>query len=162
MKKHKLNPSDFVLDEIVEIEFIGDRDTIDIVVEDTHMFYANDVYSHNSSTDEEIIEANKVAESFNKIMIADFIISLQRKRKDKLAHTGRVHVIKNRFGPDGFTFPSKMNAATGQIQMFEDKSDDGKNAKRESEKGEISAKRELSARIDDILGSVNKKVDDMG
>lgn len=118
--------------------------------------------SNRDSAEEEIIEGNKVAESFNKIMIADFIMSLQRKRKDRLAHTGRVHIIKNRFGPDGFTFPSKMNAANGQLQMFEEKSEDGKSAKRESDKGDILAKRELNAKIDDILSSVSKKVDDMG
>jgi hypothetical protein len=46
----------------------------------------------------------KISESYGKVMVADFVLSLSRKVQDKLAGTGRWHVIKNRFGPDGITF----------------------------------------------------------
>ena len=42
-------------------------------------------------------------------MNADFIMSWSRKSKDKLNNTARCHVMKNRFGPDGITFPCKMD-----------------------------------------------------
>ena len=67
--------------------------------------------SNRSSLEEHIIGAEKIAESYNKIMIADFVLSLSRKIEDKVANTGRVHIIKNRFGPDGLTFPTMMNTA---------------------------------------------------
>ena len=51
-------------------------------------------------------------------MIGDFIISLSRKVSDKISGTGRWFVIKNRFGPDGLTLPSKLNMSNGQIQIF--------------------------------------------
>ena len=62
--------------------------------------------ANRSALEDDIIGAEKIAESYSKIMTADFVLSLSRKIEDKLANTGRWHVIKNRFGPDGITFPS--------------------------------------------------------
>ena len=33
--------------------------------------------------------------------------------------------MKNRFGPDGITFPCKMNTNTGYIEVYEQNSPDG-------------------------------------
>ena len=125
MKEHNLKQIDFELDEIVSIELVGDMPTIDIEVDDTHMFYANDIYTHNSSMDDDIIQADGIADSYRKIMTADFVISLSRKVTDKVSNTARFHIIKNRFGPDGMTFPSRMNAGCGDIQLFDEKSPEG-------------------------------------
>ena len=65
--------------------------------------------ANRSALEMDIIEADKISESYSKIMIADFVLSLSRKVTDKMAGTGRWHIIKNRFGPDGITLPSKMN-----------------------------------------------------
>jgi replicative DNA helicase len=119
--------------------------------------------ANRSSLEDEHIEAGRVSESLGKLMIADFVISLQRKTKDKLAHTGRIHVIKNRFGPDGFTFPSKMNASNGQVQIFDEKTDEGKKTKKSMESGEKLQKMQLSEKINELMpGKLNKKVDGMG
>ena len=58
-------------------------------------------------------------------MTADFVMSLSRKIEDKVANTGRVHIIKNRFGPDGLTFPTTMNTSNGQIDVYEAGSGNG-------------------------------------
>jgi hypothetical protein len=73
---------------------------------------------------DDIIEADKIAGSYDKIMIADFAMSLSRKRGDKLAGTGRIHVIKNRFGSDGMTFSAKINTANGHIDIDPSELDD--------------------------------------
>lgn len=125
IKEHDLNPDDFVMDEIVSIECVGERPTIDIEVEDTHMFFANDVYSHNSSTEEDIITAGNIADSYRKIMTADFIMSVSRKIEDKVSNTARFHVVKNRFGSDGITFPSLFNSSNGSVIMYEQSSKEG-------------------------------------
>lgn len=62
-------------------------------------------------------------------MVADFVVSLSRKVSDKISGTGRWHVIKNRFGPDGLTFPSKMNMAVSKIDIFAENTILGKEAK---------------------------------
>ncbi|WWT39340.1 helicase [Microcystis phage Mel-JY01] len=81
--------------------------------------------SSRSSTEDEVIEGNKVSESYNKVMIADFVMSLSRKTVDKQNGTGRWHIVKNRFGGDGLTFPGTINTTTGKIMMFDPDSNDG-------------------------------------
>ncbi|MBC8427980.1 MAG: hypothetical protein H8D94_00755 [Candidatus Pelagibacter sp.] len=153
MKMHNLNPEDFVMDEIVSIELVGDEDTIDITVEDTHMFFANDVYSHNSALDEDVIEAQKISESYQKIMTADFVISLSRKVEDKIGNTGRFHVIKNRFGPDGLTYPAKVNTNTGAVEIYEGDSVGGKETQTKIDNRDNLMKKMLSSKYEDLMGS---------
>lgn len=85
--------------------------------------------TQRSSLEMDVIGAEKIAEAYSKIMVADLVISLSRKITDKIAGTGRWHIIKNRFGPDGITFPSKINTATGEIKIYEDNTIEGKQMK---------------------------------
>ena len=82
--------------------------------------------ANRSSLEEEIIDATKVAEAYSKVMIADFVVSVSRKVEDKIANTSRFHVIKNRFGIDGVTFPSSMNTNIGKILIYESTTQSGK------------------------------------
>ena len=84
--------------------------------------------ANRSALQEDVIQADKIAESYSKIMTADFVVSLSRKIEDKAAGTGRWHVIKNRFGPDGLTLPSKMNASNGQIDIYDGATVQGQSA----------------------------------
>jgi len=69
---------------------------------------------------DDVIEGDKAAGSYNKMMIADFAISLSRKRQDKVNGTGRIHIMKNRYGTDGMTYKATINTSNGQI-FVEDK-----------------------------------------
>jgi hypothetical protein len=51
---------------------------------------------------------------------------MSRKVEDKIAHTGRFHVNKNRFGPDGITFPATINTNTGTIEIYDTNTHGGK------------------------------------
>ena len=82
--------------------------------------------ANRSSLEEEIIDATKVAEAYSKVMIADFVVSVSRKVEDKIANTSRFHVIKNRFGIDGITFPSSMNTNIGKILIYESTTQSGR------------------------------------
>ena len=82
--------------------------------------------ANRSSLEEDIIGADKVSEDYSKVMTADFVMSMSRKVEDKIANTGRFHVIKNRFGPDGITFPATINTNTGYIQIYETNTHGGK------------------------------------
>jgi hypothetical protein len=106
--------------------------------------------ANRSALEEDVIGAEKIAESYGKVMVADFVISLSRKVQDKLAGTGRWHVIKNRFGPDGITLPSKMNTSNGQINIYADTSIQGKDAKKQMENGNELARRMLSQKYSEI------------
>ena len=64
---------------------------------------------------DDVIEGDKAAGSYNKMMIADFAISLSRKRLDKVNGTGRIHIMKNRYGRDGMSHKAEINTSTGHI-----------------------------------------------
>lgn len=71
---------------------------------------------------EDVVQAHNIADSYRKIMTADFVISVARNTTDKANNTARCHVIKNRFGPDGITLYAKMNTGNGDIQVYDAKS----------------------------------------
>lgn len=73
----------------------------------------------------DVIEANSISAAYSKIFPADFVASLSRKRQDKVSNTARMHIIKNRFGPDGLTFPMHMDTNRGYIEIYEADSSEG-------------------------------------
>jgi len=81
--------------------------------------------SHRSAHEADTIQAQNVADSYRKIMTGDFVISLSRKMEDKQAGSARIHVIKNRFGADGMTFPTYFDASCGDIRILDPNSEEG-------------------------------------
>lgn len=108
--------------------------------------------TNRSAIDMEVIEADKIADSYAKVMNADFIMSWSRKSKDKLNNTARVHVMKNRFGMDGITFPCKMDTNQGIIQVYESGSPDGIIATKESANGSLIEKQLLHKKYVENMG----------
>ena len=68
---------------------------------------------------DDIVEGDKAAGSYDKIMITDVCISLSRKRQDKVNGTGRFHIMKNRYGMDGLTFGVKADTSTGHFEVHD-------------------------------------------
>ena len=108
--------------------------------------------ANRSALDEDVIEATKVSESYQKVMTADFVMSLSRKVEDKIGNTGRFHVIKNRFGPDGITYPAKVNTNTGKMEVYESNSVGGKEQQTKIDNRENLTKKMLSNRFEDLMG----------
>ncbi len=106
-----------------------------------------------SALEDDVIEADKIASSYGKVMVADFLMSLSRKVEDKMSGTGRGHVIKNRFGPDGITLPSKINTNNGQFQFFEPQTSQGKQTTQVMKSGENIMKKNLAQRFKEMGGS---------
>lgn len=61
-----------------------------------------------------IIEGDKAAGSYDKMMVADICLSLSRQKEDKIQGTGRLHVMKNRYGSDGITYDVEMDTNNGR------------------------------------------------
>lgn len=108
--------------------------------------------TNRSAIDTEVIEADKISDSYAKVMNADFIISLSRKSKDKLNNTARAHIMKNRFGPDGITFPCKMDTNVGIMEVYDGNSSDGIMATKESKNGEEMERKLLHKKYVENLG----------
>ena len=68
---------------------------------------------------DDVIEGDKAAGSYDKIMITDFCMSLSRKAKDKVNGTGRFHIMKNRYGMDGLTFGVQADTSTGHFSVHD-------------------------------------------
>ena len=70
---------------------------------------------NRSGAREEIIQGDRMAESYSKMMITDFAMSLSRSAEDKENGTGRWHIMKNRYGADGITYDAIMDTSIGKI-----------------------------------------------
>ena len=74
---------------------------------------------NRAGAQDKIIEGDKAAGSYDKMMITDFCMSLSRKKEDKAKNTGRFHIMKNRYGMDGLTFNVKADTSTGHFEVHE-------------------------------------------
>jgi hypothetical protein len=74
-----------------------------------------------------IIEGDKAAGSYDKMMITDVAISLSRKKEDKVNGTGRLHIMKNRYGVDGLSYYMKADTSTGHFQIMSQMDEDDDN-----------------------------------
>jgi hypothetical protein len=133
----------FDLDEIVSIEYIGNKETVDITVDETNMFYANGIYTHNSSSDTEIVMTAQMGGSIKKAQIAHVIISIGKTLEQKENNLATMTILKSRIGGDGIVFQNckfnnslllidteSQNTLLGQEQIVEQDNRDRINAAR--------------------------------
>ena len=112
--------------------------------------------SQRSSLQDDIVEADKIAGAYSKIMTCDFVMSISRKLHDKVHNTARVHVMKNRFGADGLTFPSYMDLSRGKIEIFDENSREGQQIKEMMANGHTAVKSMMQKKLRDF----NEKLPD--
>ena len=108
--------------------------------------------TNRAAIDHEVIQADSVGDSYKKVQTADFIMSVSRKTKDKLSNTGRIHIVKNRFGPDGMTFPAKIDTFHGIMDVFAANSAEGVIATKDSKNGENLEKKLLHKKYVENMG----------
>ena len=89
---------------------------------------------NRSGAREDIIQGDRMAESYTKMMITDFAMSLARSAEDKENGTGRWHIMKNRYGADGITYDSVMDTSIGKIEI----NMRGNNRNEQTPPGEVS------------------------
>ena len=106
--------------------------------------------ANRSALEEDVIGADKIAEDYSKVMTADFVMSMSRKVEDKIANTGRFHVIKNRFGIDGITYPSTINTNIGLVKIHESSSRSGKIVQGKMDNKEEFLRKELANKYKDM------------
>ena len=83
-----------MLKKILKIEELDEREMIDIEVSGNHLFYANDILTHNSSSD---VELTDTSESFGLPATADLMFALIST--EELEGLGQIMVkqLKNRY-----------------------------------------------------------------
>lgn len=106
--------------------------------------------ANRSALEEEVIDATKVSEDYSKVMTSDFVMSISRKVEDKISNTARCHVIKNRFGVDGMTYPMMMNTNIGKIEIFESNTQSGKQQQSKMDNSEEYLRKLAKNKYDDF------------
>jgi len=83
-----------MLKKIIKIEELDEREMIDIEVSGNHLFYANNILTHNSSSD---VELTDTSESFGLPATADLMFALIST--EELENLGQILVkqLKNRY-----------------------------------------------------------------
>ncbi len=104
MDEHNLKVEDFIIDEIESIELVGEEDTIDITVDGTHMFFANDIYTHNSSIASEVVTTDQMGGSIKKAQVGHVIITVAKSLQQKEMNLATIAITKSRIGKDGIIF----------------------------------------------------------
>jgi len=77
-------------DEIIEIEYIGEQDNIDINTTGNRLFYANNILTHNSAVEEVEFDHSHIAGGISKINTADTVIGIFSSRA--MRERGRVQI----------------------------------------------------------------------
>jgi len=119
-----LNVSDFDSDKIISIEFVGEKETIDISVDDTEMFFANDIYTHNSSIGSDVVTNDQMGGSIKKGQIGHIIITVAKTLAQKDGGQATMAITKSRISKDGLVFENcifnnaKMEFSTEQSETF--------------------------------------------
>lgn len=80
--------------------------------------------ANRSGSEKDILEGVHIGGSFEKLMVADIVLSLARTRLDRLKGTGKWHFMGNRYGKDGITFDSTINTSNGHIEICDDPVDE--------------------------------------
>lgn len=101
---------------------------------------------NRAGANDNIIEGDKAAGSYNKMMITDFALSLSRRRQDKASGTGRFHVMKNRYGMDGVTYSAVIDTSTGHIHIDNNELD------------EETLEREKPTKLNDNFDSLDRDI----
>ena len=84
-------------DDIVEIEYIGVGDTVDIVIDsEDKLFYANDLITHNSGVQETDFDISHIAGGISKLNTADNVMALFAPPSLKEQGEFQIQFIKTR------------------------------------------------------------------
>lgn len=120
-----------MIDEIEKIEEIGYMEAIDIEVDGNHLFFANDILTHNSSSDPGLEDTS---ESFGLPATADFMFALISNEELDGLNQIMVKQLKNRYSdPNTFKrfvvgidrskmrlYDAEQNAQSGLLDSGQD------------------------------------------
>ncbi len=120
--------------------------------------------TNREALNDDWIGANRISEAYQKVMISDFIMALQRKNQDKEDNTARISIMKNRFGPDYGQYPAKMHTAYGWIEIFDESTQEGKETKKKLISDEKHTQKMAANSWSELMGNTPQqtKVTDMG
>lgn len=102
--------------EIVSVEEVGEMEMIDIEVSNDHLFYANGILTHNSSSD---VELTDTSESFGLPATADFMFALINT--ESLEQLGQLMIkqLKNRYADPGINKKFVIGIDRSKMRLYD-------------------------------------------
>ena len=141
----------FILDEIVDIKYIGKRNTIDLETDGNNLFIANDILTHNSGFGDAEINLTDISDSIGTAATADIIIGVTQSEEFRKMGKFNWIILKNRYGLNKHTFP--VNVDYYKMRIFEDS--DGQTAETAASISKIPpSDREKQKAVDDTVQDV--------
>lgn len=99
------------------------------------------------AADQYAIESTAVAQSYPKVAPCNIIISLSRNTEDKIINSGRLHLAKNKYGPDGITFPCKIDFERGIFKPMDPHTKEAKELNNKMKNGGEIIREHISDKI---------------
>lgn len=103
-------------DKIVSIEEIGERESMDIEVTGNHLFFANEILTHNSSTD---VGLEDTSESFGLPATADLMFAIIST--EQMEEVGQILVkqLKNRYNDTTLNRKFVVGIDRAKMRLFD-------------------------------------------
>lgn len=73
--------------------------------------------SNKEGSSSEIVDLSNMSEAYGKAMVADVVLSISRRSREKSTGHGRLYVAKNRAGRDGLVFPIMIDTARSKFAI---------------------------------------------
>jgi hypothetical protein len=87
------------------------------------MFFANDIYTHNSSISSQVVTTDQMGGSIKKAQIVHFMVSIAKTLEQKENGKANMAILKSRFGKSGVLFEDIIfDNSTIQIDMSQNSS----------------------------------------
>lgn len=108
--------------------------------------------TNRGGSKQEYIDNDSVAESYNKIFVADFIMTISRTPSDVDENTGRVFISKNRLGRDKVPLPAIIDNEYGVIKILSS----DKELEEYNKKIKVAHEKQLLSKLDTLKQRINK------
>jgi hypothetical protein len=83
-------------DKIVSIEYVGEIETVDITTDGDHLFFGNDILTHNTSYEEIEFDPSHIAGGISKVNTADNVIGIFTSAAMKESGRYQIQFMKTR------------------------------------------------------------------
>ncbi len=104
--------------------------------------------TNRGGSSKDVIENDSISNSFAKLFVVDFLLTVSRRPRDKEENTARFFVSKSRLSIDGISYPAKFDTSKGIIELYDERTDDGKRTEIEMSNQHTYQKRILSSVYD--------------
>lgn len=156
----ELNTDNYLdeMDEIVEIEYIGEQDTIDINVSGNRLFYANDILTHNSAVEEVEFDHSHISGGISKINTADNVFGIFTSRSMRERGQYQIQLMKTR-SSSGVGQKIDLQFDVDTLKIFDDGSNGDDRAPVSSASSLLNKIKTSSQLVDPSTGEVTENVD---